>query len=486
MSDPTLDPFAFQDALRDTPSEEIVSPYQRLYGLRENPFPVMAMFTPTADDPRVNGSIYDRSFRLVEECRFFELFVRTATGDLPQQIGFIRLDPFAGGRGNGKSSFLNRLMERINGRDWAGCTAQLSGPDLFALAVHVLPEPRRQKRFWQFVQLIFKTLDERGLYRRIDENLRAALIFRLLTREQIDNLRHLPADERARLFQSREAFDALLGQYDLTRQAYADELERQLRDIAPGGMTSLFNQAFFSTGADLTTFWETWKQQGVTENVYRWRGDGVGWLLNSLIPILIVAGYRRFYLLLDEFEKIYTEQTARERTEFLDSFRQYFYERDSAAVQRRYITTILTVHPSIDRVLADVWQRVGLNGLAPLDPQQMTHQSVNLGASTIDKLTHLLITYLDYFRMGEEERASLYPFANDALLPAIEAARNYPRGTLWYAYNILQRAAAEGREPPITREYVQDFVQSNATPPIDDYDAIFRLPDSDSASATPA
>jgi len=119
-----------------------------------------------------------------------------------------------------------------------------------------------------------------------------------------------------------------------------------------------------------------------------------------------------------------------------------------------------------------------LDYLAPLKPGQIEQRSVTLGASTLDRLTRLLVTYLDYFRIGDDHKGTIYPFETDALEPALNAARLYPRGALWYAHAIIQKAAGEDINPPISREFVEDFVQSGQKPPVEEEDTIFGLPSS--------
>ena len=65
-----------QQALKQKEGKERQTPYQRLYGLRENPFPTLALFAPLSDDPRRDGRIYDDSFRQEEEKAFLNLFVQ--------------------------------------------------------------------------------------------------------------------------------------------------------------------------------------------------------------------------------------------------------------------------------------------------------------------------------------------------------------------------------------------------------------------------
>jgi hypothetical protein len=48
-------PLQQQQRLQKTKPEERVTPYQQLYALRENPFPSLALFTQSANDPRRNG-----------------------------------------------------------------------------------------------------------------------------------------------------------------------------------------------------------------------------------------------------------------------------------------------------------------------------------------------------------------------------------------------------------------------------------------------
>ncbi len=484
----TSNPFQRQQRIQSqTELPKRQTPYQQLYGLRENPFPSVALFNPTMDDPRRNGNIYDKEFRKQEEKRFFDLFIQPPTGDQPLPLGFIRLDPQAGGRGNGKSVFLHHMMEKINRQDWPqDWLIDPDSSDLGVLAVHILPEPKRQRRFWQFVHLIFETFASEELFPKVDEQFRAAVLLRLLNEEQIADLASRPGEEVSASLGSDEQFWRLLNEFELTQQGFNAQAELELKRV--GGATLSYGREgfvsqFIAVNCSLASLWSKWQEAGVVGHAYRWRNVGVRWLIDGLVPVLIVAGYRRLCLLLDEFEKIYISQNTRDREEFLDSLRQYFYERDSTVARHQYISTILTIHPSIYRYLRGPWSRVGLENIAPLDPSRIPERSVLMGSSDIPKLAHLLVTYIDYFRQKKDEdenRGTLFPFVSDALDPAMEAARFYPRGTLWYAYELLQKAAIEGVEPPITRRFVEEFIQADHKPPVDSEDALFQLPPSTS------
>ena len=475
-------PLQRQKRLQQTKPEERETPYQQLYGLRENPFPSLALFTQSANDPRRNGTIYDTSFRQDEERRFFNMFVQPPTGDKRLELGFIRVDPQAGARGNGKSAFLNHIMRRINSQEWGDWPSNPDDPDLFSLAIHILPEPRRQKKFWQFICLIFETLANNQICQDITVQIKSAILLSLLTEEQISILVKLPADDFRESLLSFDKFLQLLKDQGVTYEAFQEELGRQIRAISPTHVDEDFLELFTAAGGNLESLWIEIKEY----SDYRWRNDGIGWFLNGLIPVLIVAGYKHIFVLLDEFEKIYIYQNNRERDEFLDALRQYFYERPSVAADRQYISTVLTVHPSIDRFLAVNWQRVGLDYLAPLKPGQIAQRSVTLGASTLDRLTRLLVTYIDYFRTGDEHKGTIYPFEAVALEPALNAARLYPRGALWYAHAIIQKAAGENVKPPIPRKFVEDFVQSGQKPPVVEEDTLFELPSSTTDLQTPS
>lgn len=450
------------------------SPYQMLYGLRENPFPVMALFTPTSGDPRRNGVIYDKAFRAGEERRFLELFIQPPTGDTPVTLGFVRVDREAALRGTGKSSFLNHIMHRINNADWENWPSRPEDASLSALAVHVLPEPRRQKRFWQFVRLVFETLSYRQLLGRIDAEFRAALLFQLVSAQQVDDL-STTTDLSERLT-SPTAFGGLLAELGISQSA-VDEAAKSALVKEGGDPQNLLFADFLKAGCDLSGLWEEWRRSGLAASDYQWRVHGSDWLVDGLVPILAVAGYSRFLILLDEFEKIYLQQTAREREEFLDELRQCFYERDSVAVRKGYISTVLTTHPSIDRYIKDVWSRVGLDNLAPLSPDRMPHISVELGKSTKTQLGGMLTQYLDQYRIGEAHKGSVYPFANGALDVAMDAAALYPRGSLWYAHSILRKAAEERLQPLIQTAFVNEFLKTGQRPPVSVEDESFVLPE---------
>jgi hypothetical protein len=406
-----INPLERQKSLQSAKPVEQKNAYQTLYGLRENPFPSMALFTPNINDPRRNGDIYDAEFRKPEEEEFFKMFVQPENGDRPTQLGFIRLDPQAGGRGNGKSAFLHRIMQRINGQEWeTEWVTNPEDPNLFCLGVHVLPEPKKQKRIWEFARLVFETMSEQKLFAEIDKQLRAAMIINLLTEEQMTELGSLPTDELNKSLSSEEDFSDMLEKYGHTLSGFVDMAKSQLEKIQSA--TNLFLENFFDNDCSLTAAWADWINKGMLGSDYRWRKEGVEWLTNGLVPVMLVAGYRRLIILLDEFEKIYISQNGRERDEFLDGLRQYFFERDSVAVKYQYITTVLTIHPSIYTYVGTNWRRVGLDNLAPLDVDRIQNVSIELGASDDAKLEHLLITYLDYFRVNAEDpnKGTVYRF----------------------------------------------------------------------------
>ncbi len=405
------------------------------------------------------------------------MFIQPDNNDRPIQLGFIRLDPQAGGRGNGKSAFLHRIMQRINGQEWEHeWETNADDPNLFCLGVHILPEPKKQKRIWEFARLVFETMSEQKLFAEIDKQLRATIIINLLTEEQMTELGNLQVEELNQSLSDVQGFSNLLAKYDIAFSGFVDLVKLQLEKIQPD--INLFLANFLESDCSLTAIWADWVKKGIAGNDYKWRKEGVEWLTNGLVPVMLAAGYRRLIILLDEFEKIYISQNGRERDEFLDGLRQYFYERDSVAVKFQYITTVLTIHPSIYTYVDTNWRRVGLDNLAPLDVDRIQNVSVELGASDEAKLEHLLVSYLDFFRVNTDDpkKGSLYPFNDDALAPAINEARFYPRGTLWYANKLLHKAAEENVPAPISREFVEEFIQGGVKPPQEEDDVFFNPP----------
>jgi hypothetical protein len=468
-------PISIHQKLRARQAVEPSHPYLNHYGLRENPFPTLVLFSTTTEDPRYNGEIYDKSFRGDEEKRFFDLFVRPGAGDEPLRLGFVRLSPQFGGRGNGKSAFLHRLMMRVNDQDWNAWVDPSEAP--FALAVHALAEPKKQKNFYELARLIFETLARSPhagrppLFSTIDTHLRTAILFRMLPEDRIEALAADPPDPSS--FATRDAFVALLRKQGLSWSGFEETADEALADAGGGVLSQAVADELKAAQWELGGLWSRLAEK----SGYAWQKAGPEWLVNGLMPALIVAGYERFYLLLDEFERIYIEQTSKKRDEFLYSFRHYFFEDpSSAAVKRKFVSSLLTLHPSIDQYLVANWKRVGLEGMAPLSPPRMQEHSIPLDASTIPKLTGLVITYLDYFREGTEHQGTVYPFADGALEPAMVAAAKVPRDTLWYAHMILRKAATEAIKPPISREYVDTFVSGGERPPEDDEDRVFLKP----------
>jgi len=454
-----------------TPRPAVENRYEQLYGLKENPFPAEPLFSSAESDPRRNGSIYDPQFHATEERRFFDLFVHPPAGGTSRRLGFVRVDSAAGGRGNGKSMFLHRMMLRINTPDWPadfGDTSQLPT----ALAVHLLPDPKTILGFHQLVYLLFDTLARSRLFDVIDGLLRAAVLHEQLVPEQRAKLAEIPDSELQRQFQDEELFGQILASHSLTPATFANQVEQAVSAQGGATMSRNFLNHLRGNGMRLSALWP--KLEAASWNT--WREYGTSWLVDGLVPVLLAAGFERLYVLLDEFERIYRFQTGRRRDEFLMALRQTFFEGSSAATRSQFISCILTLHPSVDRYLAENWQVAGLEGLSPLAAGQVEKQAVTLGASTIPGLRHLMQTFLDAYRTDAtrgKHMGSLYPFAADALDDAFTAAKRYPRDSLRLAYHIMAGAAATSQPAPLSKDWVnstlpgalQAVAAADAVPP---------------------
>lgn len=210
-----------------------------------------------------------------------------------------------------------------DGQDWEGeWVTNADDPNLFCLGVHVLPEPKKQKRIWEFSVWSSRPCPIK-LFAEIDKQLRAAMIINLLTEEQMTELGSLPVEELNQSLSDVQGFSNLLTKYDITFSGFVDLVKLPGKNST--WRKSLFATNFLENNCSLTAIWADWVNKGIAGNDYKWRKEGVEWLTNGIVPVMLVAGYRRLIILLDEFEKIYISQNARERDEFLDGLRQYFF-----------------------------------------------------------------------------------------------------------------------------------------------------------------
>lgn len=455
-----------------SPLKEPTNPFQK-YGLKSNPFPSMALFNSTADDPRRNGTIYDRRFRAEEELRFLQMFLQTTGGAPPPALGFVRLGPQVGSRGSGKSAFLHHLMQRVNKQDWDGLAIDPESPDLLALAVHLLPHPRIHRTFADLVRLIFVTMAQHGLFALVDRQVRAAMFVQIAPEERVEALAALDAAQVDALFESDTSFRKLLVDERLTEQEYLDALRRTIQEDVKAPDKNRFLFEYLQIGS-LERLWEGWARDRF-ENP-RLRKELADWFVDGLAPILMAGGYRRMIVLVDEFEKIFIYQTDRMREEFLDTLRQRLYEQDSAAARKQFVTTVLTLHPSIERELAIYWERVGLKGVAPLH-DVVRSRSVELRAPTRDRLVGLLTTYLDGYRTDSRNMGTPLPFARDAMDELVERAGLVPRDALRLAHDSILAAARDAINVPIPLVFVRSQINLSLQRPQegDEFDELPEL-----------
>lgn len=138
-----------------TPKE---SRYQKL-GFIQNPFPNKQSLIVGSSDPRENGSIYLPDIRLQEQQRFEELMIPNPHHTQARSISLLMDYATRRGRGIGKTAFLNYQRQRIM-KDYGN---SLSDGTHVIFAIHILPEAAKQRKFWQFAQLIAETLNEQEI-----------------------------------------------------------------------------------------------------------------------------------------------------------------------------------------------------------------------------------------------------------------------------------------------------------------------------------
>jgi hypothetical protein len=445
------------------------NPYLTLYGLSRNPFPTGTAIQPYSDDPRTNGSLYNRSLRAEEEQQFERRFFHSPPGE-ETRLGLLSYGGRPYSRGQGKSAFLYALMRRVQ-------EARLQ-EGANALAVFLQPQLRPTRKFWQILRLCWKSLampmeeGQRSQLQEVDILLRARTLTELLPAERLEALAALDPEEA----------NALL----LNAQRIADELQipqgrlnvairRVLEGVGNGILSSRFVEVLQSADYSIARTWsvmERWSD-------LRWSRDGAEVFLDGLAASVVASGFNRLFILFDEYEKIFLYQNNQDRAEFLDGLRNSVFDSDTIAARYGLLRVIVFIHPVTLRDVAGVWRRVGLDRFLPLTGTHADINQIRLLDLAPEQLRHLLTTYLDYFRADEHDprRGSIAPFSDDAFATLLKESLGIPGYLLAYAHFTLAKAM-RAEQVEIGQDTVRDVVNERPRETLDAGGSV-SLPESD-------
>lgn len=429
------------------------------FGLKENPFPTSPTVTPQSKDPRVNGDIYCKELREVEEAQFEQLLI-PRTGQAASRPIVLLMDyATRRGRGIGKTAFLNRQRRRL----MQDLGDRLTDGAYVMLATHVIPEGGgRTRKFWQFMRSIVWSLNSQYCISTAIWRLRAfsGLISEdVLGQIDIENMGATLGNDRWLQEHGVDVFFTLNHEVErlLIGAGVRQEIARSLS--VDGASPESWEQHFLSRQSD------PW-----------WRTEGQLLVFDDLVRLFQAADVSRVLLLVDEVEKIVRPQNSQERRAFVDDLRRFFVDGPYQSVYTHMYGLLLTIHPYVQELWQPYWKAAGLDRVCPLGggtAPQYTIYFYPLKAE--DAAVPLVKAYLDYFRIVESEMGSLEPFDKEAVVKSLDLAGGLPGPMLHILRLAMDEAVKEGW-PAIHIDQVEAISETNMPSEPEDEPVLGNLP----------
>ncbi len=437
------------------PSQQPQARYRTL-GLRDLPFPNVAVLDPYNTDPRRNGAIYAEEPMRSSIDKFESLLIRP--NDFQNRVRLAYLwskGDNETGRGIGKTALLRYFRQRIN-QDW-GYT--IYDGQFSALVVYVSFRSQVDRRYME--QLALSALVDICKCGVLDSS-RAALRIQELSEEQAHKVMLNPdgSEDPGNVLN-----DALLWEHGIDADAIDESVYRQLmkqgvhRDSASALSRGTFEDYLRSFRRDYSL-----------EPLYVPRDTKIldysrSFLFNDIVLYLREAGYAGGYLFVDDIENLVDLMPRRHRIEFAKEFALCTVRPGYANGEHNFFSCVLTTHQQASVGLSAAWGEAGLSGIARLDPNDPS--SVELPLPSADQAKAIIVAHLDYYRENPADNGTAKPFSEDGIA-ALLKNRQHPRILLTTAASVVSRAADEGLST-IDAPFVERAIEATNVQPTPDF-----------------
>ena len=401
-------------------------------GLKDLPFPTVAVSDPYNDDPRRNGTIYAENPVRSSIQKFEGLLIKP--NDFQNRVRLAYLwskGDQESGRGMGKTALLRYFRQRIN-HDWGH--TEFNG-QFSALVVYVSFPNQVDRRYME--QLALAGLADICKSGVLDAS-RAALRLQYLTDQQVQRVVETPdgSEDLGNLLN-----DGILEQNKIDPLRLDGEVADRLRREG-----IQYEAALRLSQGGFEEYLRSFRKTHSLEPLYVPRDTRIldlsrSFLFNDVVLYLRVAGFQGGYLFIDDIENLVDQMPRRSRVQFAKDFALCTVRPQYANVNHNFFSCVLTTHQASSIALAAAWGEAGLSGIARLDPNDPN--SVELPLPNPEEARQIVIAHLDYYRVSPDDVGTIKPFTEDGIQALLKNSQ-HPRILLTTAAAILSRAAQEG------------------------------------------
>ena len=437
------------------PSRQSQSPYDSL-GLRDLPFPNVAVVDPYNSDPRRNGTICAEDPLRSSIDKFESLLIRP--NDFQNRVRLAYLwskGDNETGRGMGKTALLRYFRQRIN-QDW-GHT--IYNGQFSALVVYVSFPSQVDRRFME--QLALSALVDICKCGVLDSS-RAALRIQELTEWQAQKIMTNAdgSEDPANVLNNDILRDNGVDPASVDGAVNAQLVKQGIHRASAAALSMGEFEDYlksFRRDHSLEPFWVP-RDTKILDFSRRF-------LFNDMVLYLRAAGYAGGYLFVDDIENLVDQMARRYRIEFAKEFALCTVRPGYANVEHNFFSCVLTTHQQASVALSAAWGEAGLSGIARLDPNDPN--SVELPLPSADQARAIIVAHLDYYRVNPADNGTIKPFTEDGVA-ALLKNRQHPRILLTTAASVVSHAADEGLTS-IDAPYVERAIEASNVQSIPDF-----------------
>jgi hypothetical protein len=411
------------------------------FNLSENPFPANPIVNQHSTDKRINGSVYEGQIRTKEYNQIADCFLKSPQSDPNHlRLGYI-MDTSYIGRGNGKSAFLVNLQQDIN-KDY--CMDISEGVNK-CFAVYLTPEPGgRTKTFLSLVDLVFDSICDGGIIQTCLAILR------------LDAIRELGFENRISPAATEQEIIANLGSaewyknqsIDYSQIAHHMRSNAHLQKLSPDFPLLAEGNSLLSEPTGSSEY-----ARHYYECLHKGK-ERLDFVFTHLVRLFQAAGFNGAYVLVDDFERVPSFQSARQKTDFALELRSCLFDGLTSNARIGFYNFLLVLHAGVPRLIRDAWDQSGMSNRAPIEPPVAAKHVIPFEKLSRRHAVLLLHKYLAEYRITSTDTNDLSPF-NAGAVGRIGALSEYNAAKmLKMAYELLEKAAASGEQAMIDEAFV--------------------------------
>lgn len=416
------------------------------FNLSENPFPSEPAVNKNSTDKRINGHIFETEIRRKEFEQIKENFLTQPQSDPNHlRLGML-VDNSYIGRGNGKSTFLINLSEKINQEYCLDLSKNLNK----CFSIYISPEPGgRTKTFYNFIDLIAYSLIDSGII----NNCLAVLRFEAIqgiSKYQKFTSKFNNDEEMVSSLNSFEWFEKnKVSLLDINEFVIKNEYLQTLPPEFPIFLDKFQLIQKLVTQSDFIDYYHELKKGK----------DRLDFIFTHLLSLFIAAGFNGAYLLIDDFERIPAFQSARQKKDFALELRSCFYDGVYLNAKVGFYNLFLVFHAGVPRLISEAWAESGMDSRSPILPAVASKHIILFDKLSKDHAKLLIKKYLDEYR-HTPTKSALTPFTGEVIAKMGEICEYNASKILNLAYNLLDKISDDSKQDLIDLEFLNKNLEN--------------------------